>query len=125
MCDSLIFEEISIDYINEKILNQFNFGKCEKITWLQNPEGQWFVNKVFKLTMVDTNSNSPRSPLVLKVGHPWWNGREKSYFEYLNLQYLQKLNIPCPRVYGMIVYCKFALTSRLLFPNRSNCKNID
>jgi len=84
---------MSVEDINRKILFPLQLSPCVSSDWL-HVDGQFFVNKVFKLTMLNS------LPLVLKISHPYWNGKGKCHFESLSLQYLKKLNIPTPKVLG-------------------------
>ena len=48
--------EMSIERINQ-LLGHVLPSPVIKSTWLKNPEGQWFVNKVFKLDLENGKKN--------------------------------------------------------------------
>lgn len=74
-------ENISLEQNQiDSILSSLNL-KFESIKHLTNPDGQWSVNKVFKIQC--KNVNGEPKTLIIKVSHPFWNGTGKLMNEVL------------------------------------------
>ena len=72
--------------------------RCVEKCWLKNPAGQWFVNKVFKLSCAPTDACTSSTCLALKVMHPWWIGQGKTLSEVRCLRLAASKGVPVPKV---------------------------
>lgn len=95
---------LTVSDINDRILPcipALAGSSCTEVRWLSNPEGAFWVNRVYQLKLVRSGDGGEEL-LVLKVAHPLWNGAGKSGNEARALRFLEQRfpDLPAPRVLG-------------------------